>query len=330
MEYRNILFLLGLEVKLKQILIKIILSKELNNRIQNTSMDRFKQKISAYMQLMRLHERTGFWLLLWPCWWSITLASSNGPLFSPTHIINLAVFMAGALIMRSAGCVINDIWDRNIDPHVERTRNRPLARGAVSVLEALILLSFLMFAGLCLLLTLNLFTVLLGVVFAILVVVYPLMKRVIAIPQLFLAITINAGALMGWSAITNTLSLPASTLYIACFFWTLGYDTVYAHQDKDDDIHIGVNSAALVLGQNTKYHISAYYSAMIIFLLATGFLHAQPWPYYASLILVSAHLGWQMKSVDLNNHPDCMKKFRANGALGWILWIGMICGYFVN
>jgi 4-hydroxybenzoate polyprenyltransferase len=279
-----------------------------------------KENFWPFIELMRLDKRTGLWLLLWPCWWSIGLAPVP---WAEKGFYGL-IFAFGAVIMRSAGCVINDIWDRNIDPHVERTRHRPLARGAVSVEEALVLLAVLMALGLSLLLALNRLTILIGVVFAVMVVVYPLMKRVLAMPQIFLGLTINAGAVMGWTAVTGSLGWPPLWLFIACFFWTLGYDTIYAHQDKTDDRQIGVKSSALVLGERTKAYLMLYYCLMAAFLVLSGWQVNMLWPFYIGLFALALHLVWQIATVNLDKRADCMNTFRANGWAGWLLLMGLI------
>ncbi len=287
---------------------------------QATSPKRRHFSLLPYLKLMRLHQRTGIWLLLWPCWWSIALATDTmGDMLGL-----LLLFLIGAVVMRSAGCVVNDIWDRDIDPHVERTKTRPLASGVLNVKQAVILLGLLFAIGLGILLTLNQLTIALGLGFGVMVIVYPLMKRFINIPQLFLGATINAGALMGWSAATGEVAASAWLLYAACFFWTLGYDTIYAHQDKDDDIKIGVKSAALTFGKHTKINVISAYLVMSGLLLAVGFFHAQGWIYYLGIAVALGHLLWQILTVNLDDRDDCMSKFRSNGTFGWIIFIGII------
>lgn len=275
-----------------------------------------------YIKLMRLHQRTGIWLLLWPCWWSITLAA--GGIIDKQGL--LLLFLVGAIVMRSAGCVINDIFDRKIDAQVERTKNRPLASGMIGLKQALILLALLLATGLAILLTLNRLTILLGVGFAVMVMIYPLMKRVIKIPQIFLGLTFNAGALMGWSSVAGALPPPAWLLYAACFFWTLGYDTIYAHQDKKDDEKIGIKSAALAFGSRSKIYITVCYLLTAILLTAAGYMHGQAPPYYLGVGVTLVVLLWQIISVKLDDAKDCMDKFRCNGMLGWIMPIGIAAG----
>jgi len=272
--------------------------------------------------LMRLHRPTGIWLLLWPCWWSIALAS-DGPF--PSLFI-LMLFAIGSIAMRSAGCIINDIIDRKIDAQVERTRNRPLASGALSISAALWTLLILLTISCIVLYNLNINTILLSLLFFIPVIVYPLMKRFIGWPQAFLGLTFNAGAIVGWSAVTGTVEFPAVVLYMGCIFWTIGYDTIYAHQDKKDDVNAGVKSTALSLGGLSKSAIGMFYIIMFVMLFIVGL---QVFPqhnmiYYGGITLGLFHLIWQVKRVDLDNPADCMKKFRSNVWFGWIILLAIM------
>ena len=276
-----------------------------------------------YFRLMRLHQPTGIWLLLWPSWWAIGLAAQD---FS-VALFPLLLFLLGAVVMRSAGCIVNDLWDRNIDAHVERTKLRPLAAGDLQVWQALVLLAVLLLAGLLILLNLNLLTITLGFVFLGLLIVYPLMKRVMQVPQIFLGLTINAGTLMGWSTVEGSLAPTAWLLYAACFCWTLSYDTIYAHQDKLYDAQIGVNSAALVLGKATKKHIGCYYTLMLLLLLSVGLLAESSWFYYFALLAFFVLLFRQLVQVDLDDVRDCLARFRAQGLLGGIVFMGIVLDF---
>ena len=278
---------------------------------------------SAYLRLMRLHQRTGIWLLLWPCWWSIAMARAHA-FFTWETAKLLLLFALGAVIMRSAGCVVNDIWDRNLDPHVERTRLRPLASGELNVRQALMLLGVLLSAGLVILLSLNLLTIVVGICFAALVVLYPLMKRIMPVPQVFLGLTFNAGALMGYSAATGDISAAAWVLYGACFFWTLGYDTVYAHQDARDDAKIGIRSAALTFAQHSRIHITLYYLLATGGWLLAGVLTAQPWPYATAVGLTGAYLTGHTLRLDLEDTERCHRGFAQHALLGWVPFVGLV------
>lgn len=286
-------------------------------------------KIIPYFKLMRLHQQAGIWLLLWPCWWSIALASPN--------IVNdsyfLAIFLIGAIAMRGAGCIINDIIDRKIDAQVERTKNRPLASGELSVFNAIILLLLLLLIGLFVMLQLNIEGIIISLVAFVMAIIYPTMKRLIAWPQIFLALTFNLGALIGWVTITSgSIELPAILLYLSGIFWTLGYDTIYAHQDKKDDVNIGVKSTAVSMKGESKKYVSIFYIFMIIltFVAASFSFPETPIFLYLFLMLALLQLLWQIKMVDLDNPEDCMKKFKSNIFLGFIIFIGIVVQKFYN
>lgn len=279
----------------------------------------FSPKIIALFRLMRLHQPTGIWLLLWPCWWGIGFASRDLP-----SITLLLLFTLGAIIMRSAGCVINDLIDRNIDGNVERTKNRPLVTGEVSVREALLLLFGLLTLGAIILFMLNPLVIWLGIAILIPIFLYPLMKRITYWPQLFLGIVFNWGALMGWVAVTGYLNITAVLLYLAGIFWTLGYDTIYAHQDKISDARIGVKSTALLLGENTKSWLKKFYKGAAILLLLIGGLTQTGRTFYLLWMVGAYHLYWQVQKVNLDNPDDCMAKFRSNVIFGAIIFIAII------
>ncbi len=274
-----------------------------------------------YLRLARADRPIGFWLLVLPSWWSIALATPEWP--DPKYFF---LFAIGALAMRGAGCTINDIVDRKFDAHVARTSNRPIASGEVSVFKALIFLGALLGFGLIVLLQFNSFAIVLGASSIILVFIYPYMKRFTYWPQLFLGFTFNWGALLGWAAVTANVSSPAVFLYFAGVFWTLGYDTIYAHQDKKDDILVGIKSTALKFGESTsKWLIGFYTSAIILFLLAGSFANLH-WPFYLSLILGSFHMIWQIKSVNITDPKNCLSRFKSNRNFGLIILAGIIAG----
>ncbi len=240
----------------------------------------------------------------------------------------LVLFAPGAVIMRGAGCIINDIIDRKIDAQVERTRNRPLASGELGLHHAFGLLAVLLVLGLVILLQLNSTAIIYGLVFFIPVVIYPFMKRYIAWPQAFLGITFNAGAIIGWAAVAGELEPPALLLYAACFFWTLGYDTIYAHQDRKYDAEIGVKSTAVSMGRHTKKYLALFYVIMVVLLFIAGRLayDGYNYIYISGLVLAAIHLAWQVLSVNLDKPEDCMRKFRSNGHFGWIVFIAIVFG----
>lgn len=272
----------------------------------------------VYIRLMRLHRPTGIWLLLWPCWWSIALASDGLP-----SLKLLGLFLAGAVVMRSAGCIFNDIVDRKFDKDVERTRTRPLASGEMKLPEALILLGLLLLVAFNIAFVMKPVVLKLATASLILVAAYPFMKRITWWPQAFLGLTFNWGALLGWAAVTGGVGLPALMLYLGGIGWTLGYDTIYAHQDKEDDIKIGVKSTALLLSKRSKIWIAGFYAVAVLFWILAGCLHHVGIPYYIGIAGVAIHCVWQVRSVKLDNAQSCLGVFTSNTMLGWIFFAAL-------
>ncbi|KAF1761695.1 hypothetical protein GCK72_009951 [Caenorhabditis remanei] len=278
--------------------------------------------LKPYLQLMRVDKPIGTWLLYWPCTWSIAMATPAGQLPS---LYMLTLFGTGAFLMRSAGCVINDLWDKDFDKKVERTKLRPLACGSLTEKQAVGLLAGLLSSSLAILLQLNWFSVAVGASSMALVVGYPLAKRYTYWPQFILGLTFNWGALLGWAALKGDLSSSAPFwMYAAALQWTLVYDTIYAHQDKADDIMIGVKSTALRLGEDTKKWLSAFGVGTVASLTACGMASDQTWPYYVALAATTAQLGWQVGTVDIDNGSDCWDKFKSNSWMGIILFSGIV------
>ncbi len=276
-----------------------------------------RRVLSPYFRLLRLHQPVGIFLLLWPCWWAIALASGGIP-----SARLLLLFALGATVMRGAGCIINDIADRDFDRHVERTRTRPLASGEVTVTKAAILFAGLLLIALCIALSMNAAVVEYAALSLVLVVAYPFMKRITWWPQAFLGLTFNWGALLGWVAVRGRLELPAFLLYAGGIFWTLGYDTIYAHQDKADDIKIGVKSTALKLQKHSKLWIALFYALAILCWAACGVAAERHGLYYAGLSLVALHFLGQVYRLDIDNPYNCVQMFRSNSVLGLILFLG--------
>jgi 4-hydroxybenzoate polyprenyltransferase len=274
-----------------------------------------------YARLMRLDRPIGTWLLLFPCWWGMALATAGWPDWRL-----LLVFALGAIVMRGAGCTYNDIVDRDFDARVARTALRPIPSGAVSVRQAVIFLVAQLLVGLAILLSFNRFTIWLGAASLLLVFTYPLMKRVTYWPQAFLGLTFNWGALMGWSAVTGSLGWPGLALYAGGLAWTLHYDTIYAHQDKDDDALVGVKSTALKFGRQTKPWLVAFSLLTLLLFGVAIALAGLGWPAWLGLALVAAHLAWQVAAVDLDDPQDCRAKFDANRWIGWLLLAGIVAG----
>ncbi|XP_066852743.1 4-hydroxybenzoate polyprenyltransferase, mitochondrial isoform X1 [Anser cygnoides] len=281
-------------------------------------------RLRPYLRLMRLHQPAGTWLLYLPCAWSIGLAAEPG---CPPDWQTLALFGAGAVLMRGAGCTINDMWDRDYDKKVARTASRPLAAGEISTFQSFIFLGGQLSLALCVLLCLNYYSIVLGAASLSLVVSYPLMKRITYWPQLVLGLTFNWGALLGWSAIQGScdwsVCLP---LYLAGVMWTLVYDTIYAHQDKRDDILIGVKSTALQFKEDTKRWLSGFSMAMLVGLCVAGMNCNQTFPYYSAVAAVGAHLAHQIYTLDIDKPEDCWKKFASNRTVGVLLFIGIVLG----
>lgn len=308
------------------------------NRLKEAPTDTVKQGwvnrlspdfVWPYLQLMRADRPIGTWLLLWPGLWSLALANHSIDAGWPVTLKLMALFTLGAFIMRGAGCVVNDLADRKYDALVARTKGRPLPSGRVSVLQAFIFLAGLCLIGLVILLQLNIYTIWLGIASLILVVTYPFMKRVTYWPQLMLGFTFNWGALMGWSAITGSLAWPAIVLYAAGIFWTLGYDTIYAHQDKEDDALIGVKSTALKLKENTPQWLLFFYGAMLLLLAGAGYMTSIGLAYYVGLCMIAVHCLWQIKSLTMHDSDNCLRLFRSNHHLGLILFISILGGHYI-
>jgi 4-hydroxybenzoate polyprenyltransferase len=274
-----------------------------------------------YARLMRLDRPIGTWLLLLPGWWALAMAGPDG---AWPNVWWIVLFGIGAVLMRGAGCVINDLFDRDFDRRVARTADRPLASGAMGVRAALAFLLALLIVSLAILIQFNLFAIAVGVLSLALVVPYPLMKRITWWPQAWLGLTFNWGALLGWAVVRGDLEPAAFALYAAGFFWTLGYDTIYAHQDKEDDALVGVKSTARLLGDRSRPWIAGFYVVTVALLALTGWLAALAWPWWAGLALAAAHLAWQTARIDFDDPKDCLAKFRANRDFGLILFAAAI------
>jgi 4-hydroxybenzoate polyprenyltransferase len=284
--------------------------------------DRFApEALRPYARLARLDRPIGTWLLLFPCWWGIALATPGWP--SPAL---MAIFALGAIVMRGAGCTYNDIVDRDFDSRVARTADRPIPSGAVSVRQAIAFLFAQLLIGLAILLSLSATAIWLGVLSLALVFTYPLMKRVTWWPQFFLGLAFNWGALMGYAAVADALAAPSPVLYAAGILWTLGYDTIYAHQDKEDDALIGVKSSALRLGARTRPALFAFYVGAAVMIGVAGGLAQLGWPFYALLGAAAAQLLWQAADVKIDDPADCLAKFKSNRLAGWLVLAAIVAG----
>lgn len=272
-----------------------------------------------YARLARLDRPIGTWLLLWPCLWSLSLATDGLPDFSL-----MALFAMGAVVMRGAGCTYNDIVDREIDAQVARTRSRPLPAGDVTLMQAVIFLIAQLLVGLCVLLSLNILSIWLGLCSLILIAIYPFMKRITHWPQAVLGLAFNWGALMGWSAVVGHLDAAPIILYAGSVFWTIGYDTIYAHQDKEDDAVVGVKSTALKFGAATPYWLTGFYSAMIVALVIAGSLAGLHSIFFGGVALAAMHLAWQIWRLDVDDGAMCLARFRSNRDFGAIVFAAIL------
>lgn len=285
-------------------------------------------RVRPYMELMRLEKPIGSWLLYWPGAWSLALATHP----SPPSIRLLALFGLGAIVMRGAGCTINDLWDRNLDKLVERTRDRPLASHRLERTQAISWLGIQLSAGLAILLQLNGPSVLLGAASLLPVIVYPLMKRITYWPQLVLGLTFNWGALLGWTAadpagLANwSVMLP---LYAGGICWTLVYDTIYALQDIKDDLTVGIKSTAILFGAHVKTWLTGFATASLGFFALAGYQNGMSWPYYMGVAGCALHYTWQLCTLRPAEVTDCLNKFKSNRYLGAILFMGIVAdGYW--
>ena len=278
--------------------------------------------LRPYMYLMRLDRPYGAWLLLLPCWWSVALAADGT--WPDARL--LALFAVGAFIMRGAGCVMNDIADRDFDGKVARTANRPIPSGQVSIKQAILFLGGLGFMGLGVLVQFNAFAIAIGVLSLVTVVIYPYMKRFTYWPQVFLGLSFNWGALLGWAAVQGSLGAAPGFLYVAGIMWTLGYDTIYAHQDKEDDILVGIKSTALRLGEATRIWLVFFYGGAITLVAASGWLAGLSVFFYPALLPAAAHLTWQVVTVDIHDPKNCLKRFKSNRDFGLLLFAAVIVG----
>jgi 4-hydroxybenzoate polyprenyltransferase len=286
-----------------------------------------------YLRLARLDRPIGSWLLLMPCWWSSALAAiaaqERGP--HPAHFdlahLNLAhllLFFAGAFAMRGAGCTWNDIVDRDLDREVERTRSRPIPSGQVTMRQAAAFLVAQALAGLAVLLQFNTFAIATGIASLGVVAVYPFMKRITYWPQIVLGLAFSWGALMGWAAAFGRLDAAPLVLYTGAIAWVIGYDTIYAHQDREDDALIGIKSTALLFGDRTRPMLVIFYGLAVALIGAAGALAGAGVLFWLGLAAFAAHLGWQIARLDIRDPALCLALFRSNRDAGLILFAGMV------
>ena len=280
-------------------------------------------KIKIFIELTRLNNLIGSMLLFWPCLWGLTLALNKTGEFR-IYLNYIILFFLGSVLMRSAGCIYNDIVDKDLDKKVSRTKNRPIPSERISVKESFIYLIILCLIALIILVQFNFLTIVLGLLSMPFVFAYPYMKRLTHWPQLFLGFTFNWGILMGWSAIIGEISLEPVLLYISAIFWTLGYDTIYGFQDINDDEVIGVKSTSIIFKENYKYFIGVCYFVCILFLIILGFLIENKIYYFTFLIFPAMHFFYQMTRLDRNNSNSCLMIFRSNNLFGFLVFVVLI------
>ena len=268
---------------------------------------------------MRLHQPIGIFLLLWPCLISLSMASKGRP-----DLTLMIIFIIGSIVMRSAGCIFNDLVDYKIDGKVERTKTRPLASKQVSRENAIKLLISLLGVAVLLLFFLNKLAILISLISIPLIALYPFCKRFTNWPQLCLGVTFNLGALVAWTAVIPKLSTAPIILYIAFIFWTLGYDTIYAHQDKEDDLKLGLKSTAIYFGEKTEKFLNFFYT-MTATLIIYAFLATRPsLHFYAFMTLPVFLLFWQITTLDINDKANCARRFKSNAIVGALIFIASI------
>jgi len=275
-----------------------------------------------YLRLARLDRPIGSWLLLMPCWWSVGLAAIHA--HSQVNLWHLVLFFVGAFAMRGAGCTWNDIVDRDLDTQVERTRSRPIPAGQVTVAAAAGFLLLQALVGLVVLLQFNWFTVYVGFLSLAVVAVYPFMKRITYWPQIVLGLPFSWGALMGWPATFGRLDLPAFLLYAGAISWVIGYDTIYAHQDREDDALIGIKSTALLFGERTKTMLALFYALAVALIALAGWRAGGGVVFALGLGAFAAHLAWQIMRLDIHDPVLCLVVFKSNRDAGLILFAGLV------
>ncbi len=311
-----------------------------------------------------MHQPAGILLLMWPCWLGVAVASPAYPydiLLAyeecgflqasseqyisawgwigghaqnkkdiPTALLKcdrytlFLWFLLGAVIMRGAGCIINDLADRNLDAQVERTKNRPLASRMVSIPEALTLLCALLGLGLFVLSRFNLLAIMVGITAVIPMIIYPFMKRLTDWPQLFLGITFNMGALMGYAAVTNSLPAQAFYLYLSLIFWTLSYDTVYALQDREDDIKAGIKSTAILFGGRVREAIGIFYAVFLIIFTGAAMTGGYGLTFMGCAAMLGLIFMWKVKTLNISDKESCMNRFKANAIIGFLLFLTLL------
>ncbi|HEY4973239.1 MAG TPA: 4-hydroxybenzoate octaprenyltransferase [Steroidobacteraceae bacterium] len=276
-----------------------------------------------YLRLSRLDRPIGSWLLLMPCWWSVALAAGITAEIGALPL-NMVLFFIGAFVMRGAGCTWNDITDRDLDALVERTRSRPIPAGQVGVPQAVTFLVVQSLIGLAVLLQFNRFAVATGIASLVIVAVYPFMKRITFWPQIVLGLAFSWGGLMGFAVVLGRIDATALLLYAGSIAWVIGYDTIYAHQDAEDDALIGVKSTALLFGARTHQALLVFYAAAVVLIGAALALAGAGFPAWIGLLGFAVHLGWQIRRLQIGDPALCLRIFKSNRDAGLLLLLGLL------
>src|SRR4051794_32294880 len=276
-----------------------------------------------YLRLSRFDRPIGSWLLLMPCWWSAALAAGIAHDVSQLPLV-IVLFFIGAFVMRGAGCTWNDITDRDLDARVERTRSRPIPAGQVSVKQAFAFLVLQALIGLAVLLQFNRFAIMTGIASLIIVAVYPFMKRITWWPQVVLGLAFSWGALMGFAVIFGRIDLTALILYAGSIAWVIGYDTIYAHQDAEDDALIGIKSTARLFGARTHRALIVLYTLAVLLIGAALALAGVRWPAWIGLAAFAGHLAWQIRRLEIGDPALCLRVFKSNRDAGLLLFLGLL------
>ncbi len=285
-------------------------------------------QLKFFVELTRLKKPIGFMLLFWPCAWGLTLAY-DFTLNLNIYFFYLFLFFLGSVLMRSAGCIVNDILDRKFDAKVFRTKNRPIASGKISIKIAIFYATILCFLALLILLNFNFITILLALGSMPLAFTYPLMKRYTYWPQLFLGITFNYGLILGWTSVKGQIDLMPILFYCGAIFWTLGYDTIYGYQDIKDDEIIGLKSTSIKFKKKPQIFLLTCYLVLYLIIVLIGNLNELNFMYYIFILIIGYHLFYhQLVRVNLNNSLSCLKCFKSNNFLGLIILISIIVGKF--
>jgi len=287
------------------------------------------KQLNLFIEITRLNKPIGFMLLFWPCAWGLTIAydfSNNINIY----FFYLFLFFSGSVLMRSAGCIVNDIMDKEFDKKVERTKNRPIASGKISKKLGLIYTLILCFLGFLVLINFNQLTIILALSSMPLAFTYPLMKRYTYWPQLFLGITFNYGLILGWFSVNNNFNIAPLIFYIGAIFWTLGYDTIYGFQDIKDDEIIGIKSTSIKFKKNPINFLTICYTIFIFIFISLGFIMSFNYYYFLFFIISGSHLiFFQIKKLDINQPNNCLNIFKSNNFLGFLIFINLLIGKII-